>query len=152
MKRWSDQQTIRFMRIYRDNERLWNIHHPDYRNRELRRASLRSFVQILRIPNFTVGDVVKKIKSLRSTYYLEMKKITTSGVDAGGTPLYTPSMKWFREMDIIMQLMKELDAIAKSVSNPPRLCYSLLTLWSVALQTGVKVGLIHPSIAAFNIS
>lgn len=117
MSRWSDQQTSRFMRIYRDNEHLWNVRHPHYRSRALRRDSLRKFVQALRIPDFTVGDVVKKIKSLRSTYYLEMKKIANSGVDAGGAPLYTPSMNWFREMDDIMKLVKELEVSTKSVNN-----------------------------------
>lgn len=125
MTRWSDQQTVRFMRIYRDNEHLWNIHHPGYRSRQLRRASLRSFVQLLRIPDFTVGDVVKKIKSLRSTYYLEMKKIANSGVDEVGAPLYTPSMGWFTVMDDIMKTVRKLEVSTKSVSVSPQLCYSL---------------------------
>lgn len=117
MTRWSDQMTVRFMKIYRDYEHLWNVHSLDYRNRELRKASLCSIVQLLNIPNFTVGDVVKKIKSLRSTYHLEMKKIESSGVDTNGAPIYTPSMMWFREMDEIMKIMKELDVVhVKSVS------------------------------------
>jgi len=48
---------------------------PEYRNRETRSASMQSIASELNIRNFTMKDVPKKIKSLRSTYYLELAKV-----------------------------------------------------------------------------
>jgi len=45
---------------------------PEYRNRDARSASMEAIASEL---NLTIKEVPKKIKVLRSTYYLELAKI-----------------------------------------------------------------------------
>lgn len=102
--RWNDATTLKFVQLYRANENLWNMFIPEYRNREARSESLQSIVDELNCPNFTVKDVPKKIKSLRSTYYLEVAKIEKSKASGAGADfVYKPSVPWFDDMKYIMQ-------------------------------------------------
>jgi hypothetical protein len=62
----------------------------------------------MNITNFGVKDVSKKIKSLRSTYHLEVTKITKSKASgAGADEVYTPTIKWFNAMDYIIKNYKQ---------------------------------------------
>jgi dihydroorotate dehydrogenase len=106
--RWSEEQTTKFVNMYKDSENLWNVFTPEYKNREARLASLKHMVLDMNIPNFGVKDVSKKIKSLRSTYHLEVTKITKSKASgAGADEAYTPTIKWFNAMDYIIKNYKQ---------------------------------------------
>ena len=74
----------------------------------------------MNIPNFGVKDVSKKIKSLRSTYHLEVTKITKSKASgAEADEAYTPTIKWFNAMDYIIKnsTIKEKETYTNLVSN-----------------------------------
>lgn len=43
-----------------------------YRNKHIRQAALQKVCEDMQIEAFTVDDVKNKIKSMRSTYYLEL--------------------------------------------------------------------------------
>jgi dihydroorotate dehydrogenase len=118
--RWSEEQTTMFVNIYKDSEHLWNVFTPEYKNREARLASLEHMVREMNIPNFGVKDVSKKIKSLRSTYHLEVTKITKSKASgAGPDEAYTPRIKWFNAMDYIIKnsTIEEKETYTSLVSN-----------------------------------
>ena len=90
------------------------------KNREARLASLKHMVREMNIPNFGVKDVSKKIKSLRSTYHLEVTKITNSKASgAEADEAYTPTIKWFNAMDYIIKnsTIKEKETYTNLVSN-----------------------------------
>jgi hypothetical protein len=117
--RWNEEMTFKFMQLYREHENLWNVFNKDYRNRDVRSASMKAIVEDMNVPNFTVKDVPKKIKSLRSTYYLELGKIEKSKASGGGVDfVYKPSVAWFSEMDRIMKItnLKEKETSSNLVS------------------------------------
>ncbi|KAL5246304.1 hypothetical protein ACI65C_013712 [Semiaphis heraclei] len=96
--RWNEETTLKFVQLYRENENLWNIFISEYRNRDTRSASMQSIASELNIPNFTIKDVPKKIKSLRSTYYLELAKVEKSKASGGGASfVYKPLVPWKSE-------------------------------------------------------
>lgn len=58
-------------------------------------ASMQVIADELNISNFSMNDVPKKIKSLRSTYYLELAKVEKSKASGGGTNfVYKPLVSW----------------------------------------------------------
>lgn len=58
----------------------------------------------LNLTNFSMKDVPKKIKALRSTYYLELAKIEKSKAsDSGTNPVYKPLLPWIDYMNHILK-------------------------------------------------
>lgn len=65
-------------------------------------------------------EVPKKIKSLRSTYYLELAKIEKSKASClGANLLYKPLLPWFNDMNHIMKTatVKEKETYSNFVSK-----------------------------------
>lgn len=99
--RWSSDNNIAFMKLYREQENLWNCFDKNYRNRDMRKASLECIAKEMHLCN-TI-EVTKKIKNLRSTYNQELNKIEKSKKSGAGVDdVYKPSIKWFDIMDYIM--------------------------------------------------
>lgn len=118
-ERWSSQENVKFVNLYRDQENLWNVFDSQYKNRDARRTSLQHIVTEMNIPRFTEKDVAKKIKNLRSTYNQELLKIEKSKKSGSGTDdMYKPSIKWFDIMDYIMKIinLKEKETSSNLVS------------------------------------
>lgn len=117
--RWNDDTTLKFMQLYRDHESLWNVYNKDYRNRDVRSAAMKTIADEMNVQTFTYKDVPKKIKALRSTYYLELAKVKKSKASGGGTDfIYKPSLSWFTIMDHIMKTvnLKEKETSSNLVS------------------------------------
>lgn len=117
--RWSDVTTLKFVKLYRENENLWNMFTPEYRNCDCRSASMEAIVSELNLSNFTIKDVPKKIKALRSTYHLELAKIEKSKASGGGANfVYKPLLPWFDDMNHIMKTatVKEKETYSNLVS------------------------------------
>jgi hypothetical protein len=49
--RWSEEQTAKFVNMYKDSEILWNVFTPECKNREARLASREHMVREINIPN-----------------------------------------------------------------------------------------------------
>jgi hypothetical protein len=47
--RWREEQTAKFVNMYKDSENLWNVFTPEYKNREARLASLEHMVREMNI-------------------------------------------------------------------------------------------------------
>lgn len=102
--RWSEEKTLQFVQLYREHENLWNMFIPEYRNRDSRSSSMATIASEINLTNFSMKDVPKKIKALRSTYYLEVAKIEKSKASGGGTDfVYKPLLPWFDDMNHIMK-------------------------------------------------
>jgi Alcohol dehydrogenase transcription factor Myb/SANT-like len=109
MKRWAECDTVKFVKLYRDYECLWNTTKNNYKNHKMRQAALRRIVtEMTTIENFTIADARMKIKNLRSTYSQELSKIDKS-IKSGMAPedVYVPSMKWFKIMDQFLRKSKD---------------------------------------------
>lgn len=116
--RWSSDNNISFMKLYREQENLWNCFDKDYRNRDMRKASLEHIAKEMHLGN--TSEVTKKIKNLRSTYNQEVNKIEKSKKSgASADDVYKPSIKWFDIMDYIMKTinLKEKKTTSNLVST-----------------------------------
>lgn len=115
--RWTSEQNVKFMKLYKDQTNLWNCLDPTYKNRVLRKASLEHIRMELGL--IDTNEVTKKIKNLRSTYNQEILKIEKSKKSRSGTDeIYKPSIKWFDSMDYIMKIinLKEEQTTSNLVS------------------------------------
>lgn len=103
MSRWGDEKTVKFIRLYRDFQCLWNSSNSSlYKNKIARDNAYRKIVEEMQDHNITVKDVKNKIKGLRSTYHQELNKIKKSKSSGAGTSdVYKPTLKWFEEMDFL---------------------------------------------------
>jgi len=90
--RWTSEQNLKFMESYKDQTNLWNCLDPNYRNRNLRKASFEHIRTELCLTD--TNEVTKKIKNLSSTYNQEVLKIEKSKKSGCGTDeVYKPSKK-----------------------------------------------------------
>lgn len=95
--RWSEIETVNFVKIYLSHEYLWNPYDPGYKCRNKRQNAYRNIISKFQSSTGILMDEVDlriKIKNLRSTYAQEVSKIRQrSGPDF----VYTPSIKWFTD-------------------------------------------------------
>jgi hypothetical protein len=61
----------------------------------MRQTALQNLCIGMEIEGFTVEDVKNKIKSIRSTYYLELDKIKKSSTSSTSGNVYQPKAKWY---------------------------------------------------------
>lgn len=102
--RWTSEQNLKFVELYKDQTNLWNCLDPSYKNRDLRKASLEHIRNELGLTD--TNEVTKKIKNLRLTYNQEVLKIEKSKKSISGTDeVYKPIIKWFDSMDYIMKII-----------------------------------------------
>lgn len=73
--RWTENDTVNFVRLYKECEVLWNIQDVNYKNRDKRNNVFDYIQSEMKINNLTVEMIKKKIKSIRDTYHLEKNKI-----------------------------------------------------------------------------
>ncbi|XP_022189219.2 uncharacterized protein LOC111047708 [Nilaparvata lugens] len=105
--RWSDELTIKFLGLYKQNTCLWDQFSPFYKIKTARDSALAEIVSSMNVEGFGVTEAKLKIKSLRSTYLGEVSKIEKSEKSAGSdvTNTYKPSrLIW---MPLMKQIMEE---------------------------------------------
>ncbi|XP_038222471.1 uncharacterized protein LOC119840046 [Zerene cesonia] len=123
LEKWSDDTTCQFVTLYKKHECLWNVTVPEYKNKVIRDRALRVIQDEMAIDGFGKNEIKNKIRSLRSTYYLEKKKIDKHKTEGIRYSLYRPSLKWFYIMQEIMC------TLAKKKCNEvrsARLCHVVL--------------------------
>ncbi|CAH1962562.1 unnamed protein product [Acanthoscelides obtectus] len=98
MHKWSENETLKFVSLYKECEILWNVHDTNYKNREKRNKAFEYIQQEMNMKNLTLDMIKKKIKAIRDTYHLEKNKITKYK-KSGALPddLSTPRLVWFNE-------------------------------------------------------
>ncbi|CAG4988173.1 unnamed protein product [Colias eurytheme] len=102
-EKWTDDTTCQFVSLYKKHECLWNVTLPEYKNKYNRDRALQAIQDEMAIQGFGANEIKNKIRSLRSTYYLEKKKIDKNKRE--GFSLYKPSLKWFHIMQYIMHTL-----------------------------------------------
>jgi hypothetical protein len=63
---WNDEITCKFVELYKEHERLWNMHSNEYRNKNARQTDLEKMFENIGWENLTTEDSKQKIKSLRA--------------------------------------------------------------------------------------
>lgn len=127
------------MELYKDQTNLWNCLDPNYKNRDLRKASLEHIRMECNLQN--TNEVTKKIKNLRSTYNQELLKIEKSKKSGSGTDeIYKPSIKWFDAMDYIMKIinLKEKKTSSNLVSILFVSIYTIILFCQVTAPSPLK--------------
>lgn len=98
--RWDANTTQLFVRQYREKECLWNWSCSDYMDKRAREKACREIKEVMGIPGFGVPEIKKKIRTLRSTYSQELKKIK---IARKHNKMYIPQLKWFKDMHEFIQ-------------------------------------------------
>lgn len=124
-KKWSDEEHLKIVQLYKTEGCLWNIHSPNYRNKEMRTAALQNICDKMGIESLDIEDVKTKIKTLRSTYYLECDKISKSSRPGLGNNVYVPKIKWFPELHSFIKdvAVKRRNWVSKHFKNTYKLSY-----------------------------
>jgi hypothetical protein len=81
--RWSEEQTTKFVNMYKDSENVWNIFTPEYKNREARLASLEHMVQEMNISTEQGQLNRSTIYPIAGTVWTTMASPTVYPVAAG---------------------------------------------------------------------
>lgn len=93
---FSDSQILLLIDLYRENECLWNVKCPEYKNNIKRKGAIANISEKM---GFSEEIIKKKIASIRATYLIEKKKIKDSQrTGTGADDIYHPTVPWFQHM------------------------------------------------------
>ncbi|KAJ8913067.1 hypothetical protein NQ315_006568 [Exocentrus adspersus] len=100
--KWRDNHIIKFLELYQSEECIWNIRREDYKN-IMREKSYEKIRSGMEIESLTINDIKNKIKSIRTTYKVELNKILKANKSGAGTDdLYKPKLFWFAHADVFL--------------------------------------------------
>lgn len=117
-ERWNSEKTIKFIQEFKSYECLWNHKSALYKNKLAKDAAYEKIVEEMNIAGFGVPEAKKKMRTLRSTYYQEKKKIQNSMRSGSGTDtVYVPNLHWYKEMDSLLKDIDERRTTIENVSN-----------------------------------
>lgn len=98
-RKFNEEDTLKFVQLYREHECLWDKRCDAYKNKEMRTSALEQLRLGMNIDGLTINEVKSKMKSIRNTYYLELDKIEKSTRSGARGSVYKPKAKWFDEYD-----------------------------------------------------
>nr|CAI5870088.1 unnamed protein product [Callosobruchus analis] len=114
-ERWNSETTIKFIQEFKSYECLWNHKSVSFKNKLAKDAAYQKIVQEMNIAGFGVPEAKRKMRTLRSTYYQEKKKIQNSMRSGSGSDtVYVPNLHWYKEMD---SLLKDIDERRTTIEN-----------------------------------
>lgn len=82
---------------YEKREYLWNPVSEHYKNKKIREQGYIEIINALNLVDVTVKELKNKIKNIRSSYSVELKKIRAAR--KAGAHAYRPSVTWFEHAD-----------------------------------------------------
>lgn len=106
--KFTEEQTIKFVLEYIKHECLLDSTCQDFKNKRFRKAALQELSQKMNIPGFGPKEAYVKMRSLKSTYFQEKKKIQQSKL-AGERYVYKPNVKWFDILDNALRSLNLTD-------------------------------------------
>ena len=93
-----------FLESYRRHECLWNPGDPDYSKNTARQRAYAAMVEDLGLEGLTIADVSTKIKTVRTRYGMELRKVKASERSgAGAGDIYRPRLIWFHDADAFLR-------------------------------------------------
>ena len=81
VSKWSNEDVVEFLDVYKESEGLWNIQYSDYNNKIKRDSAMLKLMGEILKRNVAVEGVEvlrKKIKSIKNEYRQELTKIEKS--------------------------------------------------------------------------
>lgn len=95
--KWSEDLTIQMIIEYEKREYLWNPVSEHYKNKKIREQGYVEIINALNLADVTVKELKNKIKNIRSSYSVELKKIRAAR--KASSHAYRPSVTWFEHAD-----------------------------------------------------
>lgn len=115
----NEQETLRFVELYKNESLLYDTTTTDYRSRDARYAAVQRIAKELGVNGFGPEEVIKKFKNLRNAYCQELKRIAESHKTAA-TPedVYYPKVCWYPLMDSFIRPFVEYKKILQFAVSP----------------------------------
>ncbi|XP_049769978.1 uncharacterized protein LOC126108704 [Schistocerca cancellata] len=111
---WCVASTTKLIEMYEADEALYNVRHPDYKNRLRRLESYKNIAEVISRdirPGCTVEDIKRKINGLRTSYACEKAKMHKSKSGASAQAAYTPQVYWFQMLKFLDQSTEADDSL-----------------------------------------
>lgn len=115
--KWTNQEIIQFLEIYEHYDVLWDIQLTEYRDRNARDEHFKKLIKEMNEKGLTsdIDDVRKKLKTIKTVYSQELRKIEQSKKSGMSTDdIYKPKLSWFGVAD---SFLRNVTASRKSISN-----------------------------------
>ena len=115
--KWNNTKISKFLEIYEKYDVLWNNEIDEYRRKEPRDRNMVKLVAELNNEGFNVDaeEVRRRIKSIKTTYSEELRKIDKSKKSGAGIDdVYEPKLSWFSQAD---RFLNNVTASRKSTTN-----------------------------------
>lgn len=100
--KWSSDQIVVLLNVYKKFECLWDIRSADYLKRDAKKQAFNDLINELELNGLSVTEdlLKKKIKNLRDAYRNELNKVKKSKKSgAGASDVYRPKLVWFAVAD-----------------------------------------------------
>lgn len=91
-KKWSAEETKKFISLIEARPELWSKSCADYRNKIKKENSIKELCVAL---GCTSNEVIKKLKNLRTQFQAEMQKCKKKLSGSGATDTYKPADVFF---------------------------------------------------------
>jgi hypothetical protein len=102
--KWSNDDILAFLDVYKEYEVLWNAESDEYRNRNARNEGIKKLLEEMCVEGLTADCDRKKIKLNKTVYSQELNKIIKSKKSGTGTnDLYKPKLVWFEKADSFLR-------------------------------------------------
>ncbi|VVC86422.1 uncharacterized protein LOC126971007 [Leptidea sinapis] len=111
--KWSEDLTIQMIIEYEKREYLWNPVSEHYKNKKVREQGYVEIINTLNLVDVTVKELKNKIKNIRSSYSVELKKIRAAR--KAGAHAYRPSVTWFEHADRFLRAIVTPSSIDNSL-------------------------------------
>ncbi|XP_046973346.1 uncharacterized protein LOC124539994 [Vanessa cardui] len=115
--KWSEDLTIQMIIEYEKREYLWNPVSENYKNKKVREQGYVEIIKTLNLVDITVKELKNKIKNIRSSYSVELKKIRAAR--KAGAHAYRPSVTWFEHADRFLRAIVTPSSVDNSLLEIP---------------------------------
>ncbi|KAL4716433.1 hypothetical protein ACJJTC_015861 [Scirpophaga incertulas] len=115
--KWSEDLTIQMIIEYEKREYLWNPVSENYKNKRMREQGYIEIINCLNLVDATVKELKNKIKNIRSSYSVELKKIRAAR--KAGALAYRPSVTWFEHADRFLRAIVTPSSVDTSLLEVP---------------------------------
>lgn len=115
--KWSEDLTIQMIIEYEKREYLWNPVSEHYKNKKIREQGYIEIINALSLVDVSVKELKNKIKNIRSSYSVELKKIRAAR--KAGAHAYRPSVTWFEHADRFLRAIVTPSSIDNSLLEIP---------------------------------
>ncbi|OWR53060.1 hypothetical protein KGM_213415 [Danaus plexippus plexippus] len=115
--KWSEDLTIQMIIEYEKREYLWNPVSENYKNKKIREQGYVEIIKTLNLVDITVKELKNKIKNIRSSYSVELKKIRAAR--KAGAHAYRPSVTWFEHADRFLRAIVTPSSVDNSLLEIP---------------------------------